>query len=227
MRTLLFDIDGTLVNAGGAGARAMRRALQEEFELDQPKLDIQFGGRTDRGLIAEILRSNRLPDDSEGQDRFQASYEKHLPRELPGAGGRVLPGVEALLSQLSQLPSLRIAVMTGNLESMAVCKLQHFCLLHHVEWIVGGDHDHQRDDLARRAANKMVDRHGRDAVNDVVVIGDTPADIRCADAIGAKSVAVCTGGWSSDQLRVHQPDEVFEDLGDVDTVVSTLTRGVP
>ncbi len=222
MRILLFDIDGTLLwTQGGQGA--LQISLAREFGLESACANITFSGRTDRSLFTELLRRNGLPSDREHLRRLRQRYVSTLPDVLSEHGGKILPGVPELLTRLSALPHIRNYVMTGNLEETAARKLKHFNLLECVDGIFGGDHDSDRDDLARRSAATLRKRYGPQASCDVIVIGDTPADIRCGHAIGAKVVAVCTGRYDRTQLEAENPMHVEDDLSDVDHVIDILT----
>ena len=221
-RTLLFDIDGTLLVTNQAGGSAIQIALQNEFGLPSPSVDISFAGRTDRSILTELLRRNRLPDDDKNVARLRRSYTSVFPEVLKRNGGRVLPGVVPLLEQLSARDDLQVCVMTGNLPETATRKLEHFGLAHFVQWIVGGDLSDNRIELAARAAKKL--EREQIQTNTVVVIGDTPDDIRCARSINASVMAVCTGGFSRDQLQQHQPDHLLEDLSQVERVTELLLQ---
>jgi len=223
MRILLFDIDGTLLWTHG-GQGALQIALAREFELESACANISFSGRTDRSLLVELLERNGLPSDDEHLVRLRHRYVSTLPGVLSEHGGKILPGAAELLSRLSALPHIRNYVMTGNLEETAAKKLEHFDLLKCVDGIFGGDHDSDRDDLARRSAATLRQRHGPQSLGDAIVIGDTPADIRCGHAIGANVVAVCTGRYDRPQLEAENPMHVEEDLSDVDRLVQLLAH---
>lgn len=222
MRTLLFDIDGTLLTANGAGKASMRLALQEEFGVGDPVVEMQFGGRTDCGLLVDLLHLNDLDSSGEMRRRFRQAYGRHFPRQLTELGGTVFTGVRELLRGLNRSGRCRVAVMTGNFPETATRKLEHFHLRQSVRWIVGGDLDVHRDDLARRAKDETRRRHGPDAAERIVVIGDTVADIRCGRAIGAEVVAVCTGGTDPDELAAAGPDSIWKDFSDWQAVVKSL-----
>jgi phosphoglycolate phosphatase len=224
MRTLLFDIDGTLLMTNGGGQNALKAALSDEFQLAAPKVDISFAGRTDRSLLAELLTLNRLSSDEQTQGRLRRRYASLFPSVLAELGGRVLPGVTEILSRLAAKDGLRIGVMTGNLPETATRKLEHFDLIQYVDSVFGGDMDDHRNELARRAIATLVRRHGQQSAADVVVIGDTPADVRCGHVIGARVVAVCTGFYSRDELEAENPAAVFDDFSDVEAVCDILTR---
>jgi len=222
MRTLLFDIDGTLLLTHGGGSAALKLAIQREFGLETARLEVDFSGRTDRSLLVEVLQQNNLPTDHEHQERLRNRYESLFPQVLAHRGGRVLPGAVELLNRLSLQTELRCYVMTGNLYVTATHKLDHFGLLHFFRGVFGGDHDAERIRLAQRTAGAIRDHAGEAATRDMVVIGDTPADIRCGHAIGAKVVAVCTGSHDRAALEAEKPLSVQDDMSDVSAIFDLL-----
>ena len=222
MRTLLFDIDGTLLLTNGGGSRALKLAIEQEFGVESVCTNINFSGRTDRSLLPELLARNGLPSDNLHLDRLSRRYAELLPEVLSRRGGTVLPGAIDLLARLSVEPRLRCYVMTGNLVTTATQKLQHFQLLRFFRGVFGGDHDTQRRALAERTAMVIRNRYGDAAIDDIVVIGDTPADVQCGHAIGAKVVAVCTGFHDRASLESENPASVHDDLADVDSIFELL-----
>ncbi len=223
MRILLFDIDGTLLLTNGGGNGALQLAIENEFGLASACTNIDFSGRTDRSLLVEILQRNGLESSHENQTRLRGCYADVFPEVLRQRGGRVLPGATDLLHRLSHRPELLCYVMTGNLQETATQKLRHFGLDQFFRGVFGGDHDHERDHLARRTADALVDRYGDSATDDMIVVGDTPADIRCGHAIGAKVVAVCTGNFDRDSLEAEHPMSVHDDMSDVTAIYEILT----
>jgi len=223
MRTLLFDIDGTLLLTNRGGAGAMKCAIEQEFGVVEPRVRINFSGRTDRSLIVEILQQLGLPDDAEHQERLRRIYVSLLPEVLAQNGGRLMPGVDELLPRLARHDDVRCYVMTGNLRTTAQHKLQHFGLLGYFRDVFGGDYDLRREALAERTASTLRDKYGEATTRDLVVIGDTPADVRCAHAIGANAIAVCTGNYQRDQLAEAQPQVLLDDLSNVEAAYELLT----
>lgn len=223
MRTLLFDIDGTLLMTNGGGSNALKLAIEREFGIETARMEVSFAGRTDRSLLVEILQHNDLPVGEDFQQRLRNCYTSVFPRVLASNGGRVLPGIPELLERLSR-ERLRCYVMTGNLHETATRKLDHFGLLHYFRGIFGGDHDHDRDRLAQRTVDTLRRRYGGATTQDIVIIGDTPADVRCGRAIGAKVVAVCTGNFTREQLEAENPTSVHDDFSDVAALFDLLTH---
>ena len=222
---LFFDIDGTMLRTGGAGQRAMELALRDEFRIPEPFDEVHTAGRTDRGIEDEVFARYGIPLTPEQRRRFMLAYLERLPhclRELPGG---LLPGVQPLLQQLSQLPSVHLSLLTGNYAEGAWIKLRHFQIDHFFTGGAYGDHHPHRDDVARDALQHVQSRFQKQFPAQAIwVIGDTPADIRCARAIGASVAAVATGVYSAAELHPHQPDQLFHDLNDTNHVIQCLLR---
>lgn len=222
-QVLFFDIDGTMLLTGGAGQRAMELALIEEFRIDFPFEGVLTAGRTDRGISDEIFLKYRLTDTPTERDRFMRSYLERLPDCLHQLRGGLLPGVKLLLDELVNRENVVLSLLTGNYAEGAWIKLKHFQIDHFFTFGGFGDEHPHRDDVARTALAAAVRKLGG-KVGDprTCVIGDTPADIQCARAIGARAVAVATGSFSADQLRAYVPDHMFDDLSDTQSIVTAI-----
>ncbi len=227
MRVLLFDIDGTLLQTNGGGSNALKKAMQREFGLAEATTELDFSGRTDRSLLEEILDLNALPRSADHLSRLRDCYVSLFPRVLYERGGRVLPGAIDLLEHLKTVPDIICHVMTGNLVETATHKLEHFGLRHYFDEIFGGEHDVHRNDLARRTADSIRTLHGEAAARDMIVIGDTPADIHCGHAVGAQVVAVCSGRHQRHELERENPMSVQDDLTDLPELIRLLTEVRP
>ncbi len=223
---ILFDIDGTLLLSGRAGLRAMTRAFADTFGITNAFEGQSFGGRTDSYLVSTALRANGMPDTPEQHERFRQIYIPLLAEEIehPGTGHKgLMPGARELLEALSDHHHLHLALLTGNYREAAEVKLQHFELWDFFEWGAFSDDAADRNALvpiARRRA-ETYDIPG-EAIERVIVIGDTPHDIECARVAGAKSIAVATGGFTVEQLREVGADEVLPDLSDTQAVLALL-----
>jgi len=214
MHVVLFDIDGTLISSGGAGKAALERAMAAEFGAAHSIEKLQFSGRSDRAIISDLFRLHDVEDRPEHRQRLTAAYLRHLPACLASHNGRVLPGIAALLNELRRR-GVPLGLLTGNIRAGARAKLGFFGLYEHFAFGGFGDHHHDRDDIAREALAEIEVRfNGRHSPERVWVIGDTPLDIRCARAIGARAVAVATGWHGADELAACRPDLLFDDLSD-------------
>jgi phosphoglycolate phosphatase len=226
MHVLLFDIDGTLINARGSGLIALRLAFSEAFGCVAPTT-IDTCGRTDRGIARDLFQANQLPDTVENWHRFHQTYLRHLAEQLPLGNGDVLPGVVAMLESLASHPDVSLGLLTGNTPEGANLKLIHFGLDHHFDF-GGYGHEHVERALAAEAALAAAEQRiqGRLAPDRVWVIGDTPGDIHCARHIGARAVAVATGFHDRDTLARLQPDVLLDDFCRAEDWLSRLDAGV-
>lgn len=215
MHVCLFDIDGTLISSGGAGKAALEEALAEEFGVAHLIEKLQLSGRTDRAIIRDLFRMHVIEETPENLRRLTAAYLRRLPASLERYAGRVLPGVAELLVRLRGRKDVLVGLLTGNVRDGARVKLGHFGL--HDYFTLGGfgDHHFDRDDVAREALSevKRVLKNAADP-DRIWVVGDTPLDVRCARAIGARAAAVCTGWHSREELADHAPDVLLADLSD-------------
>ncbi len=226
MRLLLFDIDGTLVLTGGAGSRAMTRAFAQTHGLEDALRKVDLAGRTDRIIMRDALTHAGLPHEDVDVDAFRSAYCAALREEITQAGtGRrgLLPGVRPLLDALAGREDARLALLTGNFRASAEIKLAQFDVWRYFTWGAFADDAIERDDLIAVAHARHETEHGHVIAPDsVVVIGDTPHDIRCARAGGAKAVAVATGNYDLASLERHRPDALFADLTDTPAVLAAL-----
>jgi phosphoglycolate phosphatase len=216
MTTLLFDIDGTLLSSGGAGKAAMEAALLREFQISAVAVQVPYSGRTDLAITRDLLRGHGVEPTPVNYRRLHDAYLKNLPTYLASHEGCVLPGVSELLTALGSCPDVAVGLLTGNIAAGARVKLGHYGLDGHFAFGGYGDQHWERDDVAREALT-VAERHlnGRLKRDQVWVIGDTPLDVRCARAIGAKALAVATGWHPLDELAECGPDWLLEDLSDV------------
>jgi phosphoglycolate phosphatase-like HAD superfamily hydrolase len=213
MNVYLFDIDGTLLSSGGAGKAALEEGLAEEFGVRGSIERLSLSGRTDYAIVGDLLRLSGIADSVENRGRVLAGYLRHLPGCLARGKGRVLPGVSALLEALGQRGAA-VGLLTGNIRAGAKIKLGHFGLYEHFTFGGYGDRHHDRDDVAREALAEVRRLCGDIDPWRLWVIGDTPFDVRCARAIGARAVAVTTGWHGKDELAACGPDLLLDDLSD-------------
>jgi len=215
MIVCFFDIDGTLLNTGGAGQSAMEAALAAEFQTNGPVEGIHFAGRTDRAIVSDFFTYFGVDPNDNTWSRFMQAYLTHLPEFLRNRNGLVLPGIARLLKELARREDVFLGLLTGNFRDGARLKLQHYELFDFFTFGGFGDEHHNRDDVAREAL-QAAERHvgGRLEPERVWVIGDTPADVQCARAIKARAVAVATGSYAAHELEAVTPDHFFENFSD-------------
>ena len=226
MRLFLFDVDGTLISAGGAGRVALGRALQEVYGTVGAIDRYDFRGKTDPRIVLDLLGGEGWAE-ADIRARLTACFAAYL-RELErliadGRQVRVMPGVAELVAALGTRADAVVGLLTGNIEPGARVKLRSTGLWPHFRVGAFGSDDHDRRRLpavARERARALV---GQDVPFDrVTIIGDTPLDVDCARGCGAVAVAVATGQYRHGELAACTPDLLFGDFSNVDEVVRAL-----
>ncbi|MHB8973327.1 MAG: HAD hydrolase-like protein [Pirellulaceae bacterium] len=222
MVVLLFDIDGTLIQTGGAGGAALMTAFADLFGIAEPR-EVPFSGRTDRGIVRNLFHIHGVDDTDGNWHRLKDEYLRRLLMYLPQREGLVLPGIERLLDHLADRQDLAVGLLTGNVRDGARIKLEHYRLHHHFAFGGYGDLHADRDDVAREALAASRAHVGHELSPDQVwVIGDTPSDVRCARAIGARVAAVATGWHSRERLAAAAPDLLLDSLDPSDEFLQRL-----
>jgi len=228
IRLVLFDIDGTLIRTHGAGVEAFARTFASVFGVHEVTGRIRFAGRTDTSLVREMFALSNIQASEENFRRFFDAYAHCLDDRMHGCRGEICPGVTEFVRDLEHLsqPPL-IGLLTGNIRLGAEIKLRHFKL-----WDVfhagafADDHEdrNQIAVVARERGSRVLNE--KLCGDQILVVGDTAYDIRCARAIGAKALAVATGGHALEELRPHAPDWLVKDLREVTAseVCGTLER---
>lgn len=223
---VLFDIDGTLVLTGRAGLRGMNAAFSRLYGSIEALEGIPVAGRTDRAIVSDALRAAGLAVTSDEilrlRDAYIADLQVEIGKPVPDFSG-VLPGVGALLDELDADPEVSVGLLTGNFEAGARIKLGHFDLWSRFPFGAFGDDHDDRNALVPIALSRARAAGIAEPPPDrVVVIGDTPLDIACARAHGARAVAVATGSYTRDQLREAGADVVVETLSDARTLLANF-----
>jgi phosphoglycolate phosphatase len=226
-RLLLFDIDGTLLSTSGAARRAFQRALLEVYATTGPIDNHPFNGKTDPQIARELLSAAGLPDDriDEGLQHLWSSYLAGLEHEMRATDYQthVYPGVRPLLDALSEQPDVILALLTGNVSRGAELKLKSAGLHDYFKFGAFGSDSEQRTSLPQVAVERAVEFCGRSfRGSEVVVIGDTPHDIRCGESLGVFTVGVATGGHACEELAAVGADAVFENFEDTAAVLRVL-----
>jgi len=213
VQLILFDIDGTLLLNGPLPSRLFFECFENATGQPVPEQKPRFNGRTDRAIFRGML------EDQSDFDRrfstFSTCFIARMRATYPSATGpRLLPGSRELVERWADRTDLALAAGTGNLRETAKVKLGRFGLDRYLEaGGFGGDHE-DRTDLLRAAIEEASARYGVDFdPREVWVIGDTDHDIHAAHALGARCLAVGTGGESGGDLR--EADVYFDDLSDL------------
>jgi phosphoglycolate phosphatase len=209
----LFDIDGTLVDTGGAGMAALRQATREIFGGDGPPLDL--AGATDLAIVASIHAHFGVDASRDRFDAYFATYQKHLDHNLAAGTypGRAIEGAAVLLEHLAKRDGATLGLLTGNTAAGAASKVRHFGFARHFAFGAFGCDHADRNRLGPIALERAAAHAGRSfSPGETWIIGDTPKDIACARAIGAKCLAVATGGFTTSQLSAHGADLVVVSL---------------
>jgi phosphoglycolate phosphatase len=229
-RLVLFDIDGTLLLTAGAGRRAITQALSDEVDDPAAFAGVRFDGKTDPQIVVEMLglAGQAERHESERVRRLCERYVGLLARELerPTTRTTLMPGVEPLLDRLERTPGVLLGLLTGNLAEGAALKLRS-AGIDPSRFRVGayGSDAAHRPALPPIAARRAERYFGRvPSGPEVVIIGDTPADIHCGTGISARALAVATGGYSVADLAACGPHAVFVDLSDTELVLQAILR---
>lgn len=214
VRLVLFDIDGTLVRTAGAGVKAFAKVFATEFGAVDGLERLKFAGRTDLSLVREFFGVHQIEATPGNFKRFFERYVFWLDHIIADSPTEACPGVWDFIHgirRLTQPPVL--GLLTGNIRLGAEIKLRHFRLWEVFETGAFADDHEERDQIAAIARERGSRILGCTLRGDeVLVIGDTPLDIRCARAIGARVLAVGTGGATLAELKAHRPDFAVEDL---------------
>ena len=201
----------------------MTRAFEDLFSVADAFRGVPMPGRTDSLILGDAAALHRITPDQ--LPRFVDAYLEHLAVEIqrPGPNKGVMPGVRELLETLEDRDDAYLALLTGNYERAARLKLEYFDLWRYFRCGAFGDDAPDRNLLLPKAL-ATVRACGGPAVSpsQTVVVGDTPLDVACAAASGARSIAVATGGYDVEALRESGADVVFQDLSDTQAVVSAI-----
>jgi phosphoglycolate phosphatase-like HAD superfamily hydrolase len=244
-RLVLFDIDCTLIDAHGAGGRAIFQAMKDVYGLQGELGGYSFHGRTDPGIVRDLATlwgsaereaagegggedtqpeavaavAGRLGYPSETVDELLPAcltrYVELLRDEVEDGVVEVLPGIAELVQALAADRLVTVGLLTGNVEEGARIKLAPTGLWPLFAVGAFGSDSAHRPDLPAVAVSRA-ERLTRAAFvgKDIVIVGDTPADIQCGEHLGVSAVAVATGRYTRDELAVHIPDHLFDDFSD-------------
>ena len=230
MRLVLWDIDGTLVQAGEVGRDIFSEAFQAVLGRAPDQVAARalvMAGRTDPEIALEFLTAH---DIAEGEQHLPAFGEALVTALAARAAairerGRALPGAREALEALGAADGVVQSLLTGNLQPNALLKLASFELDGYLDFEVGGfgsDH-HHRPSLVEVARAKAERKYGTGFPGTAtVLVGDTPLDVAAGRAGGARVVAVATGPFRADELRQTEADAVLDDLQDTEAALAAI-----
>jgi phosphoglycolate phosphatase-like HAD superfamily hydrolase len=231
MKLVLFDIDGTLMDSGGAGTRSLENAFRDVFSFEGATYGVSMAGKTDIQIVREILVKHGLPNENGTVQSLIDAYVKNLGKEINNREKRLKPGVNDILKSLRSMAGVHVGLLTGNVEKGAEIKLGAFGLFGYFslgglsEPLFGafGSDSEDRNRLLPIATAKFKTITGINVgYGDCVVVGDTPKDIACAAPYGAFSVTVATGPYSSEELEAAGADVVLEDFTEERTMAALI-----
>jgi phosphoglycolate phosphatase len=211
MIVLFWDIDGTLLTTGKGGVPAWNKAVKDVIGRDFELAEFRISGLTDYQIAVRTFELLGVEISDEKVRRMVGLYESLLPTYLPTKQGQVFPNVREILEYLKDRRDIRSYLLTGNTRGGAHAKLTHYDLWKYFPDGAFAEDAGSRASIAARALD-LARRHG--PVNDekIFVIGDTEHDVTCANAIGARTIAVTTGGYTAEELDAHRPWRVFQQL---------------
>jgi phosphoglycolate phosphatase len=222
MRLVLFDIDGTLIDSGGAGVRSLDLALRELFSIDNGFHGISMAGKTDTQIIKEGLIKHGIPTNGT-IDAVIKAYLNYLEKEINNDRKHVKPGIYEVLEELKPLQDLGLGLLTGNIEQGARIKLEPFKLNDYFPTGAFGSDDEDRNNLLPVALKRFEELfHRKIEADNCIVVGDTPRDVECAHIYGAMCIAVATGPYSYEALMKAGADYVVRDLSDRNALLQFL-----
>jgi phosphoglycolate phosphatase-like HAD superfamily hydrolase len=244
MHLVLFDIDGTLLSAQESAWKIPNSETGDEVLMGEVDLmrdvikDItnigvdpyrhRPSGKTDAQVVFELFEGICISEEEvyDWIPKLLEEYLKRLSKIIKGPESTELkPGVHELLTALHGRKDILLSLLTGNCEGAARLKLATHDLEKYFNFRMGafGDRAKHRDELPAIAVEKAKYHHGHHFLGkSVVVIGDTPSDVRCVKALGARVVAVATGSYSMETLQAEGPDFLFPNLSDTSKVISAI-----
>jgi phosphoglycolate phosphatase len=226
-RLVLFDIDGTILTSDGAPRRAFHRALLEVYGTAGPIATHAFDGKTDPQIARELLMHAGLPAGAvdRGLAALWAAYLRELSGEFaqPTHRSTVLPGVRELLTELEGRDDVVLGLLTGNIEQGAALKLSAAGIRTTFRVGAFGSDCEQRDGLPPVAVERALAATGVAFAEDrIVIIGDTPSDVTCGRALGARAIAVATGRFACADLLAAGAAAAFADLSATSRVLEAI-----
>jgi len=224
-KLVLFDIDGTLLTVGNINRQTLIDALIEVYDTEGSARQHNFAGKMDSVIIYEVLQSTGLTDKeiALGFEQVKQTYIELFRQQAKADDIILMNGIPELLASLSERDDILLGLLTGNFEGSGRHKLHLPSINHYFSFGAFADDARHRNDLPAIAVERARNITGKTFTpQEVIIIGDTEHDIRCARAIEARCIAVATGNYSSETLLEHKPDALFEDFSDTEKVIRSI-----
>lgn len=225
-KLILFDIDGTLTDSGGAGIAALNQAMEDLTGIKSGFDGVDCAGKTDFQIVKEAYKNHGLESDNGFISTFLQIYLTHLESNLRiRNGGNVKAGIHDLLYGLKRYPTYSLGLLTGNIEKGARLKLQSHSLNEFFAFGAFGDDSEDRNQLLPIAVRRHSEQTGTTIdFSRCLIVGDTPRDVECARVHGASCLAVATGRHSVRDLELAEADLVLADLADTRHVLQWIEQ---
>ncbi|NTW52328.1 MAG: HAD hydrolase-like protein [Chlorobiaceae bacterium] len=226
-KLVLFDIDGTLVKVGSVNRRVLADALIEVYGTEGSTGRHDFSGKMDGAIIYEVLGNAGL-DKREIAEKFDKAKEVYVAlfhERAQASDITLLEGVRELLDELSNHSEILLGLLTGNFEASGRHKLKLPEIDHYFPFGAFADDALQRTDLPHIALERACRITGKNfSSSEIVIIGDTEHDIKCARVLDAHSIAVATGNFTMQELAGHKPSALFENFAATGDVVTEILK---
>jgi phosphoglycolate phosphatase-like HAD superfamily hydrolase len=226
-KLVLFDIDGTLLSIGAINRSILMDALREVYGTEGSAGSCNFAGKMDSNIIYEVLYNGGLSTAaiSEKFERAKTTYIEMFRTYAKPSDVILMEGIRELLDELSGHSELMLGLLTGNFEASGRHKLLLPEINHYFSFGAFADDGEHRNDLPLVAVHRAHQLTGiQFSDQDIIIIGDTEHDIICARVLNAKSIAVATGTYSTEELKKHHPHVLYENLSCTDAVLSEILQ---
>ncbi|MFC1668930.1 HAD family hydrolase [Spirochaetota bacterium] len=227
MKAVLFDIDGTIIRAHGAGKASIIKATIDTFGTVGIMEKVNFQGKTDPKILYESLTGNGITREiiDLNINKLKKNYFKYLRSEIKKSGVTLMPGIKNILPTLSTDKNIMLGLLTGNFSESAKIKLSSHNLNKYFKVGIFGDDTAERNEMPFIAQKKICANFSIDIdFSNMVIIGDTVHDIECAKKSGAISISVGTGWTEKSILLSHNPHYYFDDFSDIELVIDTIIK---
>jgi phosphoglycolate phosphatase-like HAD superfamily hydrolase len=222
VKLILFDIDGTLILSGEVDVRATNAAFERVFRVRDAFTGLKTDGRTVTWVVEAALARTNTAAAADAHAAFKREYLERLAYEVahaPDTEMKLLPGADTVIPRLSARGDVRLGLVTGNFPEAARIKLERFGLWSWFAFGGFGDDGRERGDLVPAALARARERGWLGGGQDVIVVGDTPHDVRAALPHGVRVLAIPTGPYSADDLRAAGATTIIERLDEIEALL--------